>query len=36
MKISEVEEVCALVKAWNKKSPLPEKDLQDFESFLKA
>jgi dTDP-4-amino-4,6-dideoxygalactose transaminase len=36
MKISEVEEVCALVKKWDKAHPLPRPEYADFERFLKA
>ncbi len=36
MKISEVEEVCALMNKWNKDNPLPRQEYIDFKRFLKA
>ncbi len=36
MKESEVEEVCGLVKEWDKKHPLPRQEYAEFKSFLKA
>jgi dTDP-4-amino-4,6-dideoxygalactose transaminase len=36
MKMTEVEEVCGLVKEWNKSDPLPRREYADFERFLKA
>jgi len=36
MKSSEVEEVCSLVKEWNAKNPMPDKEYKDFSSFIKA
>jgi dTDP-4-amino-4,6-dideoxygalactose transaminase len=33
---AEVEEVCGLVKEWEKKHPLPRQEYSEFKSFLKA
>ena len=32
----EVEEICGLVKGWDKKHPLPQQEYTEFKSFLKA
>jgi len=36
MKETEVEEVCGLVKEWEKKNPLPRQEFAEFRNFLKA
>jgi len=36
MSAAEVEEVCGLVKEWNKKHPLPQQEYTEFKSFLKS
>ena len=36
MQISEVEEICALVKKWNKTHPLPRQEYIDIKRFMKA
>jgi perosamine synthetase len=36
MKETEVEEVCGLVKEWERKNPLPRQEYAEFRNFLKA